>query len=595
MPANLQVTPIADGLPPGYRLRPDGIEVEAAVRGEGGKLTKEWRHLCSQLVVQALARNCHGEAWGRVVMVTDKDGVDHYWTMPASMLATNPREVVAHLMDIGLRTSLNSNDINLLVSLLNQWAPKKRAMSTTQLGWADDTCTTFVKGDGTAIGDEDVVLQSRSPGGPAAEMRSYGTLAAWRENVAALAIGNPVLLTAISVALAGPLLAPLQVDGGGIHLRGESSKGKTTALTTAASTWGSPAFRSTWRATGNGLEAIAAACNSTVLLLDEMSEINGRDAGETAYMLANGRGKARANVQGGARSSARWKMALISTGEIGLADKVAEAGRRPMAGQAVRLLDLHVTDRQFGVFDFLHGEATGDAFARRIALASAADYGHAGPAFVEWLLKDKEARLKAAVRLMEAFCADAARQTGEVDGQVQRAINRLAVFAAAGELASDAGITGWAQGAANMALLKMLEVWISGRGGKGSAEATDAVQRMQDFLLKHGDSRFETLASSSDGNPRTVVNRAGWRDNANYYVHSAAMAEVFEGANKKAGLKSLQMAGLLHSGDGKNLTCKLGGVPGRPRVYCIPREALGGENAETEPVVDLQSDAATEF
>ena len=43
---------------------------------------------------------------------------------------------------------------------------------------------------------------------------------------------------------------------------------------------------------------------------------------------------------------------VLSTGEIRLADKLRESNQRPMAGQAVRLIDIPADAGQgFGVFD----------------------------------------------------------------------------------------------------------------------------------------------------------------------------------------------------------------------------------------------------
>lgn len=60
--------------------------------------------------------------------------------------------------------------------------------------------------------------------------------------------------------------------GGGIHLVGSSSSGKSTIAECAVSVWGGPRLKPSWNAKINGLEAIAAALNGTVLVLDEIGE-----------------------------------------------------------------------------------------------------------------------------------------------------------------------------------------------------------------------------------------------------------------------------------------------------------------------------------
>ena len=56
---------------------------------------------------------------------------------------------------------------------------------------------------------------------------------------------------------------------------------------------GKTGFAQTWRTTINGLEATAEAHNDGTLFLDELAQVDPRDAAETAYLLANGQGKAR--------------------------------------------------------------------------------------------------------------------------------------------------------------------------------------------------------------------------------------------------------------------------------------------------------------
>ena len=105
-------------------------------------------------------------------------------------------------------------------------------------------------------------------------------------------------------------------------------------------------------------------------------------------MLANGIGKARANRDGSARKKAEWRLVFLSSGEIGLADKIAEIrGRHRTAGQGVRLVDIQADAGQgFGLFEALHGFPSADAFATHLRSATATVYGTAGPAFIEALV-----------------------------------------------------------------------------------------------------------------------------------------------------------------------------------------------------------------
>lgn len=81
---------------------------------------------------------------------------------------------------------------------------------------------------------------------------------------------------------------------------------------------------------------MAALHNDNLLVLDEVGQIKARALDEAVYMLANGSGKARAGRDGGLRKQYRWQAIILSSGELGLADKLAEDGRKARAGQDVR-------------------------------------------------------------------------------------------------------------------------------------------------------------------------------------------------------------------------------------------------------------------
>ena len=159
-----------------------------------------------------------------------------------------------------------------------------------------------------------------------------GTAEAWRDSVAALAAGNTRLVFALAVAFAGTLADIVGEDSGGFHMRGKSLSGKSTALKVAASVWCEPkAYVRLWRATANGLEGLAALHNYRLLILDELSQCDPKKADESAYLLANGQGKARALRNGTARASQRWRMLLLSAGEESLSSLMARAGRKTNA------------------------------------------------------------------------------------------------------------------------------------------------------------------------------------------------------------------------------------------------------------------------
>ncbi|MER2020631.1 MAG: DUF927 domain-containing protein [Stenotrophomonas sp.] len=114
----------------------------------------------------------------------------------------------------------------------------------------------------------------------------------------------------------------------GFHIVGGSSSRKTSALRVAASVVGPPEYAREWRSR----PSVAVLHNDAALILDELVQIDPKQAGHAAYLLANGNGKNRAKRAGDARAIARWPVIILS-GEVGSAQHMAEVGKQARAGQ----------------------------------------------------------------------------------------------------------------------------------------------------------------------------------------------------------------------------------------------------------------------
>jgi len=114
--------------------------------------------------------------------------------------------------------------------------------SVERLGWLDGPDPPLVFALPTDIVAhttmEAITYQPERYSPSSGTLHAQSSLEAWRYEVAAPCAGNDLLTVAICVALAAPLLKPARLDGGGFHLYGGSSRGKTTALQVAISVWG---------------------------------------------------------------------------------------------------------------------------------------------------------------------------------------------------------------------------------------------------------------------------------------------------------------------------------------------------------------------
>ncbi len=168
--------------------------------------------------------------------------------------------------------------------------------------------------------------------------------------------------------------------GGGFHFRGASSSGKSTALIVAGSVWGGGGTRGyvrQWRATDNALESVAALSCDSLLCLDELSQVEAKAASSAVYMLANGKGKARAGREGQARKVLEWRVLFLSNGEIAQADKIKKGGGRIAAGMEVRVIDLRAdVGEGMGIFEDIHDATDPAGFAQTLKQTSNTIIGH---------------------------------------------------------------------------------------------------------------------------------------------------------------------------------------------------------------------------
>jgi uncharacterized protein (DUF927 family) len=560
----------ADGVRYPFSLRADGVYY--AAEDKDGAI--DWQWLCSPLRVLAVTRDAGAREHGRLLRIEHLDGGAHEWAMPMAMLAGDGTVYREHLLSLGLRIAAGRRARDRLHEYLSTSLPAARVRCVSRAGWHGDVYVLADGAVGTSNDGERVILQ----GAHADDLstRTAGTLAEWQEYVARLCVSNSRLAFALACAFAAPLLALTGDESGGYHLRGGSSIGKTTALRVAASAWGSGGDRGhvqSWRATANGLEGIAVAHSDGLLCLDELGQVPPRDAGEVAYMLANGTGKRRARADGSARRAADWRLLWLSTGELALSDKMREAGLRARAGQDVRLVEIPAdAGAGLGVFDVLHGFADGAAFARHLRDTTARFYGVAIRAYLACIATHHD--IGAAVaegrrRWVRQHCPVGA------DGQVERVADRCGLIAAAGELATVLGILPWPDGEATRAAAMCFAAWLAVRGGIGPAELEAGIEQVRLFIAQHGASRFERRDHD------TVRDRAGWvRQNGSepeyLILPSVWRGEMCAGYDAGAIAAALAKAGHMRcGGDGKpQRTERLPGI-GPRRVYVLRASVIG--------------------
>lgn len=446
----------------------------------------------SPVIPVAVTSNDGGD-FGRLVRFTDTFGTWREWALPMSMLKGNGEELRGEFLSRGAYIDPDAHRLFNRYLMAN--IPRRRMIAATVTGWQSDKLFILPRQN---IGEGDAIYQSEAYNTD--DYGEAGSLDGWRKTIGTWCQDNPLLMLGVCTALAGPLLKHVKRQGAGFHIQGDSSTGKTTALSAGASVWGDPdQFRRTWRATCNGLEGVASQRNDTALMLDEIGEATGKDVGDTVYMLANGTGKSRANRKGGERKARRWRVMLLSSGERSLERHMEESGKRTQAGQETRLINVSA-HRIHGAWDTLHGFKDGREMSDAIQRAAGEHYGHAGPAFIRALIRsgDIEELPEMLATISTAFEASG--------GQESRAAERFAVTALAGELAIGFGLLPVPSGGVTRTMVELFSEWKEQRG-RGQSEDAKILRCVSDFIDKHGDARFSDF-NSVDG--PIIRDRAGW-------------------------------------------------------------------------------------
>lgn len=523
--------------------------------------------LCARLDIVAKTRDSKSAEWGRLLRWHDDDGTQHQWAVPLQLLQSDGTEMRRELARMGLTISPSKAARDLLAAYVQLYPVQSRARCVERLGWHGSIYVTPTE----SVGQEDEVIVFQNAHAIEPAFSSIGSVDEWRASVGRLAAGNSRLVFALSVAFAGPLANVAGEESGGFHFRGASSSGKTTALKVSASVWGSPAaYPRLWRATANGLEGLAALHNDGLLILDELSQIDPKEAGEAAYLLANGQGKARATRDGTARQSARWQLLFLSAGEESLTALMARAGRKSNAGQEIRLADIDAdAGAGIGAFEVLHELPTAAALALAIKDAAMRNHGTVGREWLRCIVVDRATLADTIAHEITEFVRDAVPNIAA--GQVLRVARRFALAGVAGELATHYGLTGWASGEAMNAAHKCFASWLDSFGGSDNREERNILSQVRAYFETHGASRFEDMKATQE---QRILNRAGfYRPGENgkrefLVLPEAFKREVCNGFDIRTATRALLEAGWIQPGnDGKTTQKPRIPVIGPTRCY----------------------------
>lgn len=260
----------------------------------------------------------------------------------------------------------------------------QRARAASQIagrcGWTDDF-------DGFVLGQQ---LYKRAGGSEhirasvaPAEMEAYqeaGDYARWRRAFDIAIAGGADRQAVLGLAIAGPLMPFTGLDGVMVNAYSpETGVGKSTLCDAALSLWGSPnVLRKGFSDTTNALFRLASVVGNMPMVVDEFTNIEGKDLSSFVYTLTQGREKHRLTSDARMGSTpSRWCLATIATSNNSIHQKLQDY-RPDAVAEAARVFEIRMHPLQ------VDAQRMGQIKVELSALTS--NYGFMGPALVRLFL-----------------------------------------------------------------------------------------------------------------------------------------------------------------------------------------------------------------
>ncbi|MEU9245681.1 DUF927 domain-containing protein [Streptomyces sp. NPDC048385] len=354
--------------PTGYRVNGGGVAVKRVI----GKDNEVWaRFTFAPLVLTASFEDPDGNQFVELSWFDHSKGTRRVVSRVISReISKRGRELVKQLGGAGLPAVEGD------ARLLERWLAEFEAANVGRipskqlarwLGWQPDGGFISSPDDGVTV---DVTYEEMR--GPAKAHTKRGTLDGWKAAVEVLEKFE-VPRVAVAAAFAAPLLQPLGADSFTLDISSRSTGGKTTSLQCALSVWANPSVQSdamsNWRTTLYAIEKRLNLVRGLPTVFDETMAVT--DEGlidEVLYQVPMNHGKARS---GGAYGSMLpWQTILLSSGERAIQSFTTSQGAAPRV--------LGTTVPPFG--------RNGGEAAVRARDGVLANFGHAGPAFIDYVL-----------------------------------------------------------------------------------------------------------------------------------------------------------------------------------------------------------------
>jgi hypothetical protein len=251
-----------------------------------------------------------------------------------------------------------------------------------QFGWTHNM-ESFVLGDREIFPDREV----HNPISAATRdlyphLTKKGTLEGWKQTMEFYnRKGFEAYQFMTCIGFGSILMELTPINGMQYHFHSkDSGLGKTTAMIAMMSIWGDgEKLLSKQRDTHNSKMNRAEVLKNLPLALDELTNGTPQECSDTSYEISSGQQRNRLSSRGNNERyrGIPWKLIVPSTGNAGLIERISLYKMMPRA-EAMRIYEHRATKIIFKT------KAETDEFSRALK----ENYGHAGPIFVQYVMKN---------------------------------------------------------------------------------------------------------------------------------------------------------------------------------------------------------------
>ncbi|WP_416369690.1 bifunctional DNA primase/polymerase [Tritonibacter mobilis] len=498
--------PITDWLPKGYKVRGETIYL----KGEENDTP-----LCQ--LFNVIGRNANEDASsgaGVIINFTNRNGEDITMTLDRrEIMKEGGGEILDTLADADMLIYVRDRKgKGHLLDLFHRVSPKRLITTIKRPGWVRDrsgAINGFLCPTGEFIPVGDASQRLLHANATVKDTQPLGTLGGWQE-AASAAPENFYWATGVASGFAGPVMGLLGLRPCGLFITGDSSMGKTSASHYAISAWTSPLPKQgnffTLNSTPNAVEDLAVYGSETVVGLDELGAMQ-RPGDLAAMLFGLESGVSKSRKRGYGPEDLEFAPFVILTYERGLREFITAAGGTYNNGLSVRFPTVNASEGKKvsrEVFDKVEGVHK--------------HFGHAGPAFVRWLISEGYAANP--VPLKERHSKLVQMIVGKNAGQqITRAARVFALVALSGELAKEAGLIDFDVLPHVKEAFKTFRATDEARAFTGGGGAVD---EFRSFLASQMGVGIVPVEDATAERNRTVI---GWQSSTHYILNWEALAD----------------------------------------------------------------------